>query len=548
MDSQNTTILNSALQYLSKGKSVIPVGVNKIPLVPWKEYQSRLPTEQEVTAWWKEYPNANVGIVTGEISGLTVIDVEKGGEWKHFPPTTTIQTGGGGVHLYYSYAPIENKARVFPLTDVRGNGGYIVAPPSIHASGGKYKVLHNYRQMDFPLEMFGEKKATDWGAVTAGGGLGSRNDNASRLVGKLFSAFPKDQWETTVWNLIVAWNKTNNPPLGERELKTTFNSISQRAKHNLPLEDEKLDVKSFTLTEVVELGAKELRETKQEDIVSFGYPWMDERVTGIFKGELVIVGAESGTGKTTWVTNIAHSVSKTKKVTIFALEDRLHEYGIKALYFKIGDIRRKEQEKNYPWNDFRKNAIVDPNYESYLEKAKQELINSNLYFVEANQRMTIEALEQVMEEHLIQGTQLFVIDHLHYFDLLRGNSTKADYIESLMIRLRQFQKRTGARIIMVVHYRKTNNQKPTLDSFKDSISIVQNANYVVNIWRDRSDGANLTKTSFMIPKARNPNGEGTIEVEWDRETNDYKKTTEWTDGTWSQNETTKDEMDIWKLT
>jgi len=84
------------------------------------------------------------------------------------------------------------------------------------------------------------------------------------------------------------------------------------------------------------------------------------------------------------------------------------------------------------------------------------------------------------------------------------------------------QKKTGARVLMVVHYKKLDGKKPSLDSFKDSISIVQNANYVINLWRDRSEQSQVnSETLFLIPKTRNPNGEATITAIFDRGINDY---------------------------
>ena len=84
-------------------------------------------------------------------------------------------------------------------------------------------------------------------------------------------------------------------------------------------------------------------------------------------------------------------------------------------------------------------------------------------------------------------------------------------------------KRTGARVLLVVHYKKLNGQRPTLDSFKDAMAIPQNANYVINIWRDRrpKDVRSFT-TTFAVSKARNPNGEAMVDVDFDPVTGDYK--------------------------
>ena len=81
-----------ALSYLKKGYSVIPVKSPqmvrtdlsteeiikqcKVPLIAWKEFQNRRPTEQEVVEWFEMWPEANIGIVTGKISNLVVFDLD----------------------------------------------------------------------------------------------------------------------------------------------------------------------------------------------------------------------------------------------------------------------------------------------------------------------------------------------------------------------------------------------------------------------------------------------------------------------------------------
>jgi hypothetical protein len=129
---------------------------------------------------------------------------------------------------------------------------------------------------------------------------------------------------------------------------------------------------------------------------------------------------------------------------------------------------------------------------------------------------------------------------LHYFDLGADKGSKADYIEKVMVQLKSTLNRTGLRCLLVVHYKKLGGAKPDLDSFKDSISIVQNANYVINIWRERGEGMteeNRYTTTFSIPKSRNPNGEATITVEFDPDTNDYKAFELWRKGSMTSYQT-----------
>ena len=516
-------MLQQALEYLKKGKSVIPVGEDKKPLINWKEYQSRLATEEEVKQWWSDFPKANIGIVTGEVSGIAVVDIEKGGDTSGYPITLIAKTGGGGWHYYYKYEEgIENKARVLPLTDIRGEGGYVVAPPSKHASGDNYEWLVTEDIADFPKEMFQVKEKTDWNELVNGVSFGSRNETAAKIVGKLMSVFKQQDWETIVWKVLTQWNESNEPPLDKKELRSIYESIAKRASGNYT----EADIDFITLTDVVERGDQELQSIDPNEVVSFGYEWLDDKLTGIFPSELIVLGGESGTGKTTFATNIIYKASQQHKSAIFALEDRLNDYGIKALYFEIGKIRARNGSKNYPWNAFRKNMIEDSFYEKIKNEAKENLKNDNVFFADVPVMMNIDLLEELIERKCQEGVSLFLIDHLHYFDFQKGDSSKADYIEQIMVRLKTLQRRTGAKIILVVHYRKLNGKKPTIDSFKDSISIVQNANYVINLWRDREEAEEEnTETLIMIPKSRNPNGESTFTVEFDRKLNDYKLNT-----------------------
>jgi len=103
-----------------------------------------------VRHWWREWPNANVGIATGATSGFFVLDVdgEEGEnslaelEARHgaLPDTVESLTGGGGRHLFFRWPgrAIKNKVALAPGLDVRSDNGYIVAPPSVHASGKRY--------------------------------------------------------------------------------------------------------------------------------------------------------------------------------------------------------------------------------------------------------------------------------------------------------------------------------------------------------------------------------------------------------------------------
>jgi len=142
------TLLEQALDYLHRGFSVIPLRANKKPIIDWDEFQRRRATEEEITAWFKDGKN-NIGIVCGKISNLIVLDVD-GPVGQTFinsveiPLTAVVRTSQTKNHFYFLYPQgeksIRNFTRKFPGIDLRGEGGYAMAPPSIHPVTGETYV------------------------------------------------------------------------------------------------------------------------------------------------------------------------------------------------------------------------------------------------------------------------------------------------------------------------------------------------------------------------------------------------------------------------
>lgn len=107
-----------------------------------------------LAAWWKRWPHANVAIRTGAESGLVVVDVDPPGGFASLRSleqtnasldrTYIVRTGSGGAHYYFAHpsgrARVANRASsvLGPGIDIRGDGGYVIAPPSLHASGKSY--------------------------------------------------------------------------------------------------------------------------------------------------------------------------------------------------------------------------------------------------------------------------------------------------------------------------------------------------------------------------------------------------------------------------
>lgn len=106
-----------------------------------------------IRQWWGSYVDANIGVATGDASGVVVLDIDTkaGGEtslanleqrYEELPDTWAVETGGGGFHFYFRMPNVDVRNSAGAIgsgIDVRGNGGYVVAPPSLHKSGERYR-------------------------------------------------------------------------------------------------------------------------------------------------------------------------------------------------------------------------------------------------------------------------------------------------------------------------------------------------------------------------------------------------------------------------
>lgn len=302
----NNEIYDLALKYHKHGWSLVPITRGqKFPSIAWTKYQTEKATIEEIKEWFDVENPPNIGVVTGKISQLTVVDVEKGGDWSKFPTTLTSKTGGGGVHLFYRYADVNNYVRTLPLTDIRGNNGIIVLPPSIHPSGNKYEWICKEDEQPFPYQMFNlsPAKNTDWEKLLTGGTEGSRNDSAAKVVGKFLTATSAKDWNTVAWDMTILWNLRNKPPLEERELRSTFNSIvatrirsgklNDADSRNPVKETERDDCDIKLISEIAKNLTDDLTVSYPTGFAEYDKAFMG----GVKEGDLVFVTGYSGQGK-----------------------------------------------------------------------------------------------------------------------------------------------------------------------------------------------------------------------------------------------------------
>lgn len=203
-------LMQAALEYESKGFSVIPLKPkDKIPLVPsWIQYQTERADREQIGEWWRTWKDANIGILTGSISGgIYVIDTDSPEAASDLKPSlgdmsnVGVVSTGKGFHLYYSHADsaLPNKTGIKPHIDFRGDGGYVVAPPSVHASGKHYEwaIPINGHLRELPESFLGLmnggpapaiKPKFDTAGALAGIAEGQRDEGVFKLACKLRGA------------------------------------------------------------------------------------------------------------------------------------------------------------------------------------------------------------------------------------------------------------------------------------------------------------------------------------------------------------------------
>jgi hypothetical protein len=139
--------LRAALWYAgARGWRVFPCEPGaKTPMI--RDWPNKATADTvQILRWWSQWPNANIGIATGQ--GLEVLDVDysAGGdksmrqlrESGSFPTTPTVETARG-CHHYFKGEGNRNRVAILPGLDWRGEGGFVIAPPSIHPTGAVYK-------------------------------------------------------------------------------------------------------------------------------------------------------------------------------------------------------------------------------------------------------------------------------------------------------------------------------------------------------------------------------------------------------------------------
>lgn len=328
-------MLDQAIRYLEQGFSVIPIRPQgKEPLIKWEEYQKRKPTLDEVKKWWTQYPSANLGLVTGTISQLCVIDADGPTGLDSIKnmklQSKVVVLTGNGRQLYFKHpgGNVCNAVRKYPGIDIRGDGGYVVAPPSIHPNGKRYSWLKPLAPAEvlpvFPQALFGANTAETARFKPEGWisraleelNNGNRNDTFTKIVGRLHH----DRWSAAdIRGLLL--HHAREVLFPESELDAIITSILRYpAGHNYQvLSGATGELNIYSPTDSYSRAEYEKRIQTNDQIGEYrtGFPRFDSLIKGLRKQEILTIAARTGVGKTNWLIGPAREFCKQGKTVLF---------------------------------------------------------------------------------------------------------------------------------------------------------------------------------------------------------------------------------------
>lgn len=503
-------------KYLGYGWSVIPVvfsqddsgKVTKKPMVSWRAYMTRQATPEEVDGWFSLREPDGIGLVTGAVSNVVAVDVDtKENPLSLVSSTVSKSAFSGGHHYLYRWSEaIRNTVKIdgMPI-DFRGDGGYIVLPPS-EFMGKMYSwesfdldalpsLPEAVKQMLTTERKKSEKIFTNdqfnpYPDVYAG----ERNQKVTQIAGSLIGELSPKLWQSVGWDYMQNFNANHvHPPLGDAELRTIYNSVMGMEARTIVSEETQEVVDIPKPVSVKEIAQRRLEEKKLENIApSTGYKDLDKFIKGFIPGHVYTMTGDTNVGKTTICCNFADRVSKQgKKVLYFALEPE------NTIVDYLASVRTGKRFDMLTESDL---MCEDPNISVYGKEQIQR----------------VEDMVKVVDA--LPRYDLIIIDHIGYFTT-DGRDLNIKQ-SNVMKTLAALAKAKQCAIMLVAHIRKRQNPKGTTvseDDISGSAAFKQDATEVIIITRkfDEDQDGNviyLDEGLINVRKTKTGGGQGSVSI------------------------------------
>jgi hypothetical protein len=496
--------------------------------------------DETIRRWWSMWPAANIGLATGAESGLVVVDIDPrhGGtesitelqnSYGKFTDRVYAATGGGGWHLLFSHPGVrigniqstpDRPGKLGQGVDVRGDGGYIVAAPSLHASGKVYewKVSPTVGLPDMPAWLVHilteQRQASPAFAVEGQITEGQRDNTLASFAGTMRR---RGMSEASIFAALQIENERCNPPLPAQDITRISKSISRYDPADPALvqpeirdEGERPDGIYFVSEIADRIDA--LYEKGLTAGATTGWPALDRHYT-VKRGQWTVVTGIPGHGKSAVLDAMLVNLAMYQgwRFAVCSPENQpleRHAAGLMSIW--AGEAFGE--------------GAVDRMTPATRDKARKWLDEHFVFVLPDEQGCTVTGiLERVDWLSCQQNIHGVVIDPWNELEHRRPNNmTETEYISQSLTRMRRFARDYDLHLWLIAHPTKLSKDiktghypVPTLYDISGSAHFRNKADMGLAVWRDMKNEKSATEVHIQKARFRECGKPGKVDLYFD---------------------------------
>jgi len=500
-----------AKQYASYGLAVLPLKPDKTPYVA-HGFENATTNEETIERWWKQWPAANIGIATGSRSmGIFVVDQDEKNDqhgiqnfekwiddnYLMFSDTWTVRTPSGGKHTYFrSTMPVRGRVGWLPGVDIRGEGGYVVAPPSV-SGGGSYEWITSPMDIYQPISPDEDAdvetliqdinaKPSDGVPLTVPETIiqGGRNDMLYKLACSLQA---KGVSDVAILATIRAENEAKcDPPLPDDEVEKLVKSALTKTKGTAQSQTEEPEKKAnskfdFDLQPLY--SVQDLMASEDKDLTVY----VGDEKTPLLSEGTVVLAAPPKLGKSWFCLNMCLSLTTGSDFLGF------HVKKCHVKYYDLEQSRRLKKKR----------------IRMAIDKYKIQ-VPPGFYIAEKLQgigRGFIEQLEYDIQQDPEIG--VFIIDVFTYVETARKNTeTEYQWTYKNFNVINEFSMKHSVSVVLVLHTRKSHDPDHPFDNILGSTANQGASSHMIVLAKSKFN----SKSIHLYAQGRET--EGVIELDY----------------------------------
>jgi hypothetical protein len=469
----NSPMLEAAFAYANRNVSVFPCE-RKVPLTTGG-FKNATCDMKQLIQWWSKNPKAQIGVPTGHVNNLVVLDVDSPEAAEavgkmNLPPSFTVQTRSGRWQIWFRQPEgAKSKNSVEKLgakLDVRGDGGYVIAPPSVHHETNEpYRVVKDLPWAEAPAFLL--ESSSGNGNSHSGVDIipeGQRHRTLLALAGSLRArGFSRDM----VLSQLRITNQQCVPPKPESELEAIADYVNTKPAGSFERAIEtsaELDLESFS------------------GIAPEAIHWLwPNRIPA---GKLTLFVGDPGKGKTLVALDLAARLGRRNNFPDGARSEQADSLILSAEDSASDTLRPRLDA-----------AGADVSRVYRIKAVRVTLANGESGESSFSLERDLMRLEDALKKN--PGLRLIILDPLSAYVGTKVNSWRDAEVRALLTPLVEFAARCGVAVIGIMHMRKS--ETDAMLRVSGSIAFVAAARVVWGFGEDPENQA----TRVMVPVKNN---------------------------------------------